>query len=174
VTGASPQYAERTTKFRESLEAYARRWNFLFRFYDFPEEGFDSSWCKLDAVLDALVRHQSRVLWVDADCQVINPDIDIRRWLSPPMTFSQDSNGLCAGIFSVVGDDGQTFLRVVQELGRLRDHVPYKAEQTTIKWLLSWCTRWNYDLIPVDVISNPECTQDIRDRAWAHHYWFSA
>jgi len=175
TSGADPAFEQAHQAHCDSVRDYAHRWNLQYHWTQFPANGPNSSWLKLDATIRLLELHPSaQVLWIDADCQVLNPSINISPWIHNPLTFSMDYNGLCAGIFSASGPDGLALLKTTKEIGRLRNHSPDKAEQTTIRWLIAGSLRWNPTFFPQSIISNPSTPTHLRQHAWLHHHWASA
>jgi hypothetical protein len=172
VTGYSPGYKP-AAKCVPTLREYCNRKGYKLIVDVYDELGINTHMCKTDSVLAALTPTNT-VIWVDADCLVLDFDFDAGTLVHHELAFSQDHNGLCAG-FIVTKAVGADLFAAVKLIGRLklkwRERYVGKVDQPVIKLLLEASQKWKHSFIPVEVVSNPFCPPETIQKSFIYHLW---
>ena len=175
-------YAEMGNIAAERARQYCDRHGYKLRvFRDMPIVG-DPFWSKVKRL--RLISLEPRafdayLFWMDADTLILDLDYPLTNLISSDgMDISQDSNGLCTGVFGVhTKTKSRTLLGIWLFLGQVRDETefgqPGLHEQATLMLLEREfpAVRSMIHRIPESVVSCP--TTGLADCAGAfiHHFW---
>jgi len=140
---------------------------------EFPkEQPKNPRWAKIARMSQQIGMGCEYLFWMDADTVILNLDYELEDLMSGKgMDVSQDSNGLCAGVFGIHANQwGHDMLAAWNFLGQKFAANPIIADQATLKLLeVEFPTvREQIALIPESVVSNCECDGP---GSFLHHYW---
>lgn len=119
LTGYDDAYAPLGDLTAPRMLAYASDHNYDFQCFRDCPSGIESSWHKIEMVLNALTYYE-RVFWIDADIMITNPTIshDYRNGFFASLDWGVDatrSEHFSAGAFVICRDTGQMLAEVMRQ-----------------------------------------------------------
>jgi len=140
---------------------------------EFPkEQSQNPRWAKIARLSQQIGMGCEYLFWMDADTVILNLDYELEDLMSGKgMDISQDSNGLCCGVFGIHANRwGCDILAAWDFLGPKFGSHDFIADQATLKLLEVEfpSVREQLSLISEKIVSNCEC--DVPG-SFIHHYW---
>lgn len=163
---------------RPTFVGYAEKWGYVYQDVPLGELQLhrDAYWWKYDSLLWGLERQPDFVVFLDADCMVLNPEVSLESLVStymPPHVdalVTHDWNGICDCVVILRNTAwSKSAVRTGLWVGPVRGH-EFQHAQGVFKWLLELTPEHQHKIafLPTTVVGN--ATIRWRPKTWVYHF----